>query len=57
MTINLANAGLPRMAWYDDLKSATSNLIYFVQLLFFIPKVTGRTTKPSGVAAFPVMML
>jgi hypothetical protein len=39
--MNLAKVGLLRMAWYDDSKSATSNLMYCVRQLSFVPKVTG----------------
>jgi hypothetical protein len=36
------------MAWYKDLKSATSKLRHSVWKLSFMPKVTGRETDPWG---------
>jgi len=53
MAMNLAKAGRPKIAWYDDSKSATSNLMNSVQKLFGLPNVTGSVIYPSGMAALP----
>ena len=54
--MNLASAGLPRMAWYEDSKLATSNLMYSIRKFCSVPNVTGRVIEPIGVEEFPGMM-
>jgi hypothetical protein len=49
--MNLASIGRPKMARYEERKSATSNDKYFVWKFSFVPKVTG--TRPMGYAALP----
>jgi hypothetical protein len=51
--MNLASIGRPRMAWYDERKSATSNIKYCVRKFSFVPNVTGSHTRPMGYAALP----
>jgi hypothetical protein len=51
--MNLTSIGHPRMAWYDEWKYATSNVKHSVQKFSFVPKVTGRHTRPMGYAALP----
>jgi hypothetical protein len=51
--MNLASIGRPRMAWYDERKSVTSNVKDSVWKFSFVPKVTGRHTRPIGYAALP----
>jgi hypothetical protein len=53
MGMNLASIGCPKMAWYDERKSATSNVKYSVRKFSSVPKVTGRHTRPMGYAALP----
>jgi hypothetical protein len=35
--MNLVNIGRPRMAWYEERKSATSNVKYSEQKFSFVP--------------------
>jgi hypothetical protein len=51
MVMNLVSIGRPRMARYDERKSATSNVKYYVRKFSFVLKVTGRHTRPMGYAA------
>ena len=53
MAINLVKVDRPKIAWYDDSKSATSNLMNSVQKLFGVPNVIGSVIYPSGMAALP----
>jgi hypothetical protein len=53
MAMNLASIGDPKMAWYDELKSATSNVRYSIQKFSSVPKVTGKHMRPMGYAALP----
>jgi hypothetical protein len=46
--MNFASIGHLRMAWYDERKSTTSNVKYSVRKFSFVPKVTGRHTRPMG---------
>jgi hypothetical protein len=48
MAPKLASIERPRMAWYEDLKSATSKLRYYVWKFSSVSKVTGRETRPMG---------
>jgi hypothetical protein len=38
------------MEWYEEWKSATSNVKYSVRKFYSVPKVTGRHTRPMGYA-------
>ena len=49
--MNLAKVGRPKIAWYDDSKLATSNLMNSVQKLFGLPNMTGSVICLSGIAA------
>jgi hypothetical protein len=51
--MNLASIGRQKMAWYEERKSTTSNVKYFVWKFSFVPNVTGRHTQPVGYAALP----
>src|SRR5438128_10781650 len=53
--MNLARAGLPRMAWYAASKSATSKVMTSVRKFSREPNVTGNLIVPSGVAEVPGM--
>ena len=56
MTINLASAGLPKMAWYEVSKLHTSNSMCSVRKFCSVPKVIGRVPHPIGVKEFPRTM-
>jgi hypothetical protein len=51
--MNLASIGRPRMAWYDERKSVTSNIKYSVRKFSFVSKVTSRHIRPMGYAVLP----
>jgi hypothetical protein len=42
-----------KIAWYEERKSATSNVRYSVRKISSMPKATGRHTRPMGYVALP----
>jgi hypothetical protein len=53
IAMNLVSIGRPKIAWYEEQKSATSNVRYSVRKFSYVPNVTGRHTRPMGYAALP----
>jgi hypothetical protein len=49
--MNLAKVGQPKMAWYDDSKLATLNLMNSIKKLFGLPNMTRSMIYLSGMAA------
>jgi hypothetical protein len=49
--MNLASIGRLKIAWYEERKSATSTVRYSVRKFSYVPKVTGRHTRPMGYVA------
>jgi hypothetical protein len=54
--MNLESVGHPKKAFYAVSKSMTSNCIVSMWKFSRVPKVTGRTIWPMGVAATPGTM-
>jgi hypothetical protein len=52
MALNMASMCHPKIAWYEEQKSATSNVRYSVRKFSSVPKVTGRHTQPMGYVVF-----
>jgi hypothetical protein len=44
--MNQANAGLPRMAWYYEGQSTTSNSIFSFLKFAGVPKMTSKCITP-----------
>jgi hypothetical protein len=49
--MHLVSICRPRMVFYDERKSATSNVMYSVRKFSFVSKVTDRHTRPMSYVA------
>jgi hypothetical protein len=51
--MNRANAGRPRMAWYCEGQSMTSNSIFSFLKFAGVPKMTSKCINPKRYVGFP----